>query len=165
MKGILIAAVCAIAAFAGLFFYMRSHSPTPTPDGLPIVTDFPTDPRKPSAEEETPVPRTRPKPPAANDAKPPKGQERNVWTDAPKPVPKSKMPYYTVMAGRGTVPSRVIIHNTSLGVPLNIILVGADSADGRLFIRKGTKDKHQWEVAVTDGLLSVYWDGQEVPPG
>src|SRR5262245_38261911 len=134
MKSLVFLGAFGLVAFGGLFFYLQQSPPTPKSDSIPLVTELPAQPtkaKKPVADdEEAPPPRPKSKATAKNDWKPPKGQERNAWSDAPKPGQKPKGLYYTIVSSGGPVPSRVIIHNTSLGVPLNILVIGASGADG-----------------------------------
>jgi hypothetical protein len=76
--------------------------------------------------------------------------------------------YFTVERDKrpGGVPSRVTIHNTEVG-KCTILLIGV-GRNSTYFMSKGTtsgKKKHKWEVRISGGIVSVFWDGQSVPQG
>lgn len=166
MKALLIAAAVCIVAFAGLFIALRA--PAVRSDSVPLVTELPATPQ-PRAEEKPSA-----KPPEKNvtNAKGAKGQNSGPphWQAGHKePQPQRSKTYYTFVPTRrgGPIPDRVVLHNTSIG-NITIILTDTDS-DGRLYIKSGNyshdKQQHPWEVRVVQGLLSVYWDGQDIPSG
>jgi hypothetical protein len=167
MKAVAIAAVVGIVAFAGLFYFMQSPAKTTTPpDNVPLVSELPTSKKQAPRDEESPPPRSKAAP---STAKRP-GNFPSIG-DAPpaKPAAPLKTLHYTLelTSKRGPVPSRVFIRNASFG-DLTIIVLGAEGADGRLFIRRGNyehnKQQHPWEIRIVDGIIWVYLDGQEVPP-
>jgi hypothetical protein len=77
--------------------------------------------------------------------------------------------FYTVVrdnrASHG-IPSRVTIHNTPIG-KCTILLFPGRNSTGEYFMSRGTTSgkKHRWEVQVSSGAVSVFWDGQSVRPG
>src|SRR5438034_9468173 len=117
MKSILIVAGFGIVAFAGLFFFMRTQ-PSARTDSLPVVTELPASP--PPKADDDPPPRPSPraaKKPNPQTAKPAEAPPAN-------PFQPANSPYYTVQPSSrgGPVPSRVIIHKTSMG-DVTIVLV------------------------------------------
>jgi hypothetical protein len=162
MKAALIAGAFGLAAFAGLFVYMRTQSANSDySDSVPFVAELPAK-TPPSTREEPRTPPAR-RPASTRNLPNTQAQGPSPWTPPPKP----KTMYYTVVSrDRSPIPDRIIIHGTSLGQVT--ILLDGDNATGQLYIRRSTitrgKEQHPWEVRIVNRELTVYWDGEEVPP-
>lgn len=161
MKVLLFAAGGSLVAFAALFFLMQDAKPAKKADNVPLVTELPTS-KKATRDEDPSEPTEKPKPQTSK-------RQNNFPTigDAPpaKKMPPPKHLYYTVelTRNRGPIPSRVILNNTKFG-SVTIVIIGAEDALGKLFIRSGSYESIPWEIRVVEGVLWVYWNGQEVPP-
>jgi hypothetical protein len=189
MKSVIVAGCCATGAFVGMFLYMGM--PGSQPDPSPAAPVEPVAAQSKPAEEPRPKPKpapaptTSPKPRTAKRAareatveRKPKRPVREVAQDrVQKPRTTRSRPaeakasrpagmYFTTDRDKHGIPSRVTVHNTPVG-KCTILLIGI-GRNSTYFSGKGTtsgKKKHRWEVQVSGGIVSVYWDGQSVRPG
>src|SRR5262249_2290994 len=153
MKTFVIALVCAAGAFGGMYMYLKTQPAKPESDSVPTVADRPAE-KESRADEESPQPRSTPKAKNRQSATP----KMQPWTSAKPQAPANQM-YYTFVPQRGSaIPDRVTIHNTPDG-KLMILLFGTENSTGSLYNTKGSTSgtpKHQWEVSVNEGVLTVY---------
>jgi hypothetical protein len=173
MKAVIFAIGSMLVAFVGMQAYLWVQNPRPAPVRTAEADEVQADEVK-VAEVKVEAPKLDEMPPprpAGPRKEPAKTPERR-----PEPAPRLKQPTpetknisrptnpYFVTEGpfyKG-IPSRVVLHNISFG-KLTIMLLVDRRNTGELFITRGKKEGHTWEVQVRSGSVIVLWDNVSVP--
>lgn len=164
MKSFLLAVGCTIVAWVAVHYFMRMQPPETS--SVTLVAEVMVNPGRNS--ENARLVQSEPNAPSANNSTAPKSNptERKAPAKPPntKRVTSTKTMYFKPVVNRDGSLSRVTIYNTQIG-NVTILLLDASARNGLVYIRRGVKDKHLWEVKMSEREISVFWDDKRVPPG
>jgi hypothetical protein len=168
MKTVISVIGCGIVAFVGMQAYLGVQRPQPAPLQTAQTADEVN-------ADEAPRPDDLPRPAVPGEGRAQTPEQKPEPAPMPKPLPRQAPPAPTKNTSRPAspyfvtegpynkgIPSRVVLHNLSIGT-LTILLLSDRRSTGELYITRGKKEGHAWEVQVRSGSVNVLWDGNSLP--